>query len=512
MQRRRDGEAMLRIAKILLIFAAFFSIARAEAAPGPVTVAGGAVQGVTDGNVIHYWGIPFAAPPVGDLRWRAPQPAKPWTGTLTADKFGHDCMQSARPGGPLWPMREPAPSEDCLYLNIWAPADAAPAAKLPVMVWIYGGGFQIGSSATILFDGTQFAKDGVMLVSFNYRLNKFGFFAHPALTKESPDAPLGNYAVLDQIAALKWVKANIAQFGGDPNNVTIFGESAGAMSVQYLMQSPLAQGLLEKAISESGFGRFHLQSFAEAEGKGKAEATKNWGVAGDDVAALRAVPADKVLGDTTMSHNGFWPMIDGKILTMQTIEAFDSGKVAHVPFVVGSNSYEIGLFPMMATGLSQKFAAEWPKAQTLFDGFGRHDPAILEMQVATDLILTEPTRALARDAVTAGMPTYVYYYAYVNPTLRARYPGAPHFFEVPAVFGTMNYIEPHPEAATPKVVEAMNSRWAAFAKTGKPGDWPAFAAGHEEWLEFSAQGAMPKRDLLKPRLDFVDALPSPKTN
>jgi para-nitrobenzyl esterase len=501
---------MLRLAKILLVLAVLAPSIDARAAPVPVSVAGGAVQGVVAGDVVHYWGIPFTAPPVGDLRWRAPQPAKPWSGTLTADHFGHDCMQNTRTAP--WPRREPPPAEDCLYLNIWAPATAMVGAKLPVMVWIYGGGFQIGSSATSLFDGTHFAERGVMLVSFNYRLNKFGFFAHPALTRESPDAPLGNYAVLDQIAALEWVRANIAKFGGDPANVTIFGESAGAMSVQYLMASPLARGLFDKAISESGFGRFQLQSFAEAEAKGKAEAGK-WGVSGDDAAALRALPAATVLGDTTMSHNGFWPMIDGKIIPDQTIASFEAGKIAHVPFIVGSNSYEIGLFPFMASGLSHRLGAEWPKAETLFDGFGRHDDKVLEMQVATDMILTEPTRELARAAVKAGMPTYVYYYSYVNPALRARYPGAPHFFEVPAVFGTMNLIEPQPGPETPKVVEAMHARWVDFAKTGTPGGWPAFAAGHEEWLDFTGDGAVVKQDLLKPRLDFVEALPPPpKTN
>ena len=500
---------MLRSAKILILLAALMPVA-AVAAPAPVAVPGGNVQGVVADDVLHYLGIPFAAPPVGDLRWRAPQPPTRWAGMLVADKLGHDCMQNPLPGS-YGRFPEPPRSEDCLYLNIWEPASAAPGAKLPVMVWIYGGGFQIGSSAIPLYDGTHFAQDGVMLVSFNYRLNKFGFFAHPALTKEDPDAPLGNYAVLDQIAALKWVRANIAKFGGDPANVTVFGESAGAMSVEYLMASPLAAGLFDKAIVESGFGRFHLQSFAEAEGKGKT-AAEGWGVKGDDTASLRAVPAAAVLGDTTMDHNGFWPMIDGKIIPAQTIDAFESGKIAHVPFIVGSNSYEIGLFPMMAKGMSQRFAAEWPKARTLFDGFGRHDPVILETQVATDLILTEPTREVARAAVRAGLPTWVYYYSYVNPSLRARYPGAPHFFEVPAVFGTMNLIEPLPGPETPKVVEAMNSRWADFAKTGKPGQWPEFSAGNEEWLDFSGDGAIPRKDLLKARLDFVEHLPPPKIN
>jgi para-nitrobenzyl esterase len=235
---------------------------------------------------------------VGDLRWRAPRPAKAWTGTRRADHFGHDCMQNAV-AGRLWPLREPTPSEDCLHLNIWAPRAAA---RAPVMVWIYGGGLKIGSSASIVYDGAKFAADGAVFVSFNYRVNKFGFFAHPPLTKESPDGPLGNYAVLDQIAALKWVKANIAKFGGDPRNVTVFGASAGAMSVQYLMASPMARGLFDRAISESGFGRFHLQSFAEAEGKDSGSGGMGQD---DDLAAPRAVPAKQVLVDTTMGHDAF---------------------------------------------------------------------------------------------------------------------------------------------------------------------------------------------------------------
>lgn len=502
----------MRSFKLLIVFAALAPVA-AAAAPAPVTVAGGTVQGVADGNVVHYWGIPFAAPPVGDLRWRAPQPPKPWNGTLSADHFGHNCMQNSPPSIGGTPRHEPSPSEDCLYLNVWEPANRATSAKLPVMVWIYGGGFQIGSSASTLYDGGHFAEDGIVFVSFNYRLNKFGFFAHPALTGESPDAPLGNYALLDQIAALKWVRDNIAKFGGDPHDVTVFGESAGAMSVQYLMTSPLAHGLFDKAISESGFGRFHLQSFAEAEAKGKA-AAENWGVTGNDAAALRALPAAKVLGDTTMSHNGFWPMIDGKIIPEQTIDAFNAGHMAHVPFIVGSNSYEIGLFPTLAKDLSHKMAPIWPKVETLFDGFGRHDTKILETQVATDLILTEPTRALARDAVKAGMPTYVYYFSYVTPSIRARFPGAPHFWEVPDVFGTEMLFEPKPEPATAKVAEAMHSRWVDFVKTGKPGDWPAFTADKEEWLDFTGDGPVVRQDLLKARLDFVGALPPrpPGTN
>jgi len=224
--------------------------------PAVVRVDSGQLQGVVDDGVISYKGIPFAAPPVGDLRWRPPQPAAQWTGVRKATEFGADCMQ-ARFGPPPAPGAPPAlaPSEDCLSLNVWRPASAAPGAKLPVMVWIYGGGFMFGSSAMPSTSGTQFAKQGVVLVAANYRVGRFGFFAFPALSRERPDEPKGNYAYMDQIAALKWVQKNIAAFGGDPNNVTIFGFSAGGVSVHSLLTMPMARGLFQKAIVESGGSR-----------------------------------------------------------------------------------------------------------------------------------------------------------------------------------------------------------------------------------------------------------------
>ena len=216
----------------------------------------GELQGVVDDGVVSYKGIPFAAPPVGDLRWRPPQPAAPWTGVRQAAEFGADCMQG-RFGPPPAPGAPPAPapSEDCLFLNVWRPASATPTAKLPVMVWIHGGGFMGGSGSSPITSGTQFAKQGVVLVSLNYRLGRFGFFAFPALSRERPDETKGNYAYMDQIAALQWVKRNIAAFGGDPNNVTIFGFSAGGVSVHSLLASPMARGLFHKAIAESGGSR-----------------------------------------------------------------------------------------------------------------------------------------------------------------------------------------------------------------------------------------------------------------
>jgi para-nitrobenzyl esterase len=208
-----------------------------------VTIDTGQLKGAVADGVVSFKGVPFAAPPVGDLRWRAPQPVKAWTGVRQATEFGADCMQKPFPGdaAPLGVT----PAEDCLYVNLWLPQSGA-AGKLPVMVWIYGGGFVNGGSSPAVYDGSPFAKRGVVFVSFNYRLGRFGFFAHPALTKENPQGPLGNYGYMDQIAALKWVQRNVAAFGGDPGNVTIFGESAGGGSVLALMTSPLAKGLFHK--------------------------------------------------------------------------------------------------------------------------------------------------------------------------------------------------------------------------------------------------------------------------
>src|SRR5689334_7801394 len=227
------------------------AIGGGNAAPPPVVrVDRGQLQGVVDDGVVSYKGIPFAAPPVGDLRWRPPQPVAPWTGVRQAAEFGADCMQGRF--GPPPAAGAPAPrvpSEDCLYLNVWSPASAAPGAKLPVMVWIYGGGFTGGSSSSPNTSGTQFAKQGVVLVAANYRVGRFGFFAFPALSRERPDETRANYAYMDQIAALQWVKRNIAAFGGDPNNVTIFGFSAGGGSVHSSLVSPMARGLCHKAIA-----------------------------------------------------------------------------------------------------------------------------------------------------------------------------------------------------------------------------------------------------------------------
>ena len=242
-----------RIAVLGAVLAAVAAAQPASAAPRTeVRTTSGVVAGAVANGVVSWKGIPYAAPPVGDLRWRAPQPVAPWTGVRAATEYAHDCMQLPFPSDAA-PLGTP-PAEDCLYVNVWAPEKPA-SAKLPVMFWIHGGGFVNGGSSPSVYDGSAFARRGVVFVSLNHRLGRFGFFAHPALTKESPNDPLGNYGYLDQIAALRWVRDNIAAFGGDPGNVTIFGESAGGGSVNTLLVSPLARGLFHKAIVQSGGGR-----------------------------------------------------------------------------------------------------------------------------------------------------------------------------------------------------------------------------------------------------------------
>lgn len=299
--------------KTVLLACALLGASAAAVAQNPqAKLDSGMIQGsVTDG-VIAYKGIPFAAPPVGPLRWRAPQPVKPWAGVKQTTAYAPDCMQVVSPGGPM--ALGTTPAEDCLYANVWLPADKG-AGRLPVLVWIYGGGLVVGGSSSAIYSGEHFARKGVMFVSFNYRVGRFGFFAHPALTAENADGLLGNYGFMDEIAALKWVQRNAAAFGGDAGNVTVMGESAGGRSVHMLLGTSLANGLYQRVIIDSGGGRNPAPpslSGSMPMGRPSAEETgllfaKSVGIDGTDneaLAKLRALPAETIRGNLGMATMG----------------------------------------------------------------------------------------------------------------------------------------------------------------------------------------------------------------
>jgi para-nitrobenzyl esterase len=397
--------------------------------PPVVRVDTGQLQGVVDDGVVSYKGVPFAAPPVGDLRWRPPQPAALWTGVRQATEFGADCMQ-ARFGPPPAPGAPPvpAPSEDYLFANVWRPASAAPGAKLPVMVWFYGGGFMFGSSAMPSPSGTQFAKQGVVFVAANYRVGWFGFFAFPALSREHPEEPKGNYAYMDQIAALKWVQKNIAGFGGDPNNVTIFGFSAGGVSVHSLLTMPMAHDLFHKAIVESGGSR---DSVLTARPLSKDGVDPNYPVLAETIginfahsmgiedtdqaalAKLRALSAEQILhgapaqaGSSIPSYETT-PILDGKLITETVETAYKAHREPRVPLMLGSNSADTAGNRIKATTKEQLFARFGQcstQAKAAYDPDGSTDLATLISRANDDFGQAEPARFAATAFATNGSP------------------------------------------------------------------------------------------------------------
>jgi len=492
--------------------------APALAAAGPVVhVAQGDVAGVRAGGVDSFKAIPYAAPPVGDLRWRPPAPAASWSGARDASAFGPGCLQAPHPGVTF--------SEDCLTLNVWTPANHPPGAKLPVMVWIFGGAFIEGASAYPVYDGTHFAERGVVLVSFNYRIGRAGFFAHPALDRGAT-GPVGDYGLMDQIAALKWVQANIAAFGGDPADVTIFGESAGGISVNYLMASPAARGLFVKAISESGFGRSRGMPLSgapdgkDAEHVGLRFAEAN-GIHGDDAAAaaaLRALPAEALNAPYGAIGGADTPgaIIDGRIAVEPFPDVFAKGGQARVPYLVGGNSFEASLFPavMRYPGVViSRLGAGRGRAEALYGG----DTPQAAADLTTDLQITEPVRFLARAQAAAGEPVFVYHFSYVPAGERGQILGAAHGAEVAYVFDNLpthpvSYGGREIPAATADdqtLSEAMIAYWVAFAKTGDPDSaggalWPRYTAAGDQLLEFGEDGVNVRQGFEKDRLDFLE--------
>jgi para-nitrobenzyl esterase len=465
----------------------------------------GALRGVASNEVIAFKGVPFAAPPVGDLRWHPPAAPAKWIGVREAADYGNVCMQKY-PNTDNGIGRQPA-SEDCLTLNIWT---QQLGGKRPVMLWIHGGGFVNGSGTAELYDGTQLAKRGVVLVTINYRLGRFGSFAHPLLTKEAGSQPTANYGMMDMIASLEWVKRNITAFGGDPGNVTIFGESAGGMAVQRLMTSPAAKGLFHKAIVQSGAGREPLQyldkpngALPSAESDGEAFA-KSLGVEAKTTADLRAISAEKIIaaGDPS-TFSGGGPVLDGKLFTMPIVEAFEKGLEAKVPYLVGYNGAEFPSTPAAVDGSLTRIAgttsANLPQVTKTYP-----DPETMAAQIVGDIIFAEPARHLAglhtkNRALepTNNFQTFLYRFNVLSPSVRNRLKGTTHAQERQYVFDTL-HTSPYATDDNDKVqAQYVGDYWVAFAKIGNPNGvgrpiWPSYNVQRDELLEFTNDGPVAK--------------------
>lgn len=507
----------------------------AAAKTGPVAqITTGALRGFFSGNTAVFKGIPFAAPPVGDLRWRPPQPAAPWKGERDATRPSSACVQGVDGLGPfIQPMAaaygadytiEPvASSEDCLYLNVWVPQWPV-QGSLPVMVWLHGGSNTAGSGAQQTYDGASLASHGVIVVTVNYRLGVFGFFSLPALTAESPHHSSGNYGLLDQLAALQWVQSNIAQFGGDPANVTLFGESAGSIDAGVLVTSPLSAHLFRRAILESGppFGLGPPQSLSVAEAAGTAIANAAPKTATTPLESLRKLSSADLMRIANARGAYAAPgLVDGWVITQPPAKAFVSGVAQHVDLIVGLNGRELSAFRLMAAAAAKQPEKPRPNAiapggiknfaDTLHPLYGAwtyaaiakyFGEAIVNRDAATDqgmndMLMACPIGALATLAGSAGQKVYVYRFDRSIPGKGQPVLGAFHGLEIPYVFNAFqdrswNWL-PFTDADH-RLSALIETYWTNFAKTGDPGasgvpEWPAWRDGSENYMEFSPQAA-----------------------
>ncbi|MFA5328075.1 MAG: carboxylesterase family protein [Prolixibacteraceae bacterium] len=458
--------------------------------PGQVKVEGGWIQGTVTEDLTIYKGIPFAAPPVGELRWKAPQPVEKWDDVKQTTEYAPAPFQGGNPPS--------GKSEDCLYLNVWTPAKSA-NEKIPVLVWIYGGGFGFGSTGEPGYNGEKLAKKGVVLVSIAYRVNQLGFLAHPELSAENPNPVSGNYGILDQIAGLQWIQDNIAAFGGDPNKVTIFGESAGGISVSMLCASPLAKGLFHGAISQSG-GSFgptrpttypgeNMKTLQQAEQAGIEYAQK---VGASSIADLRKIEADKLpLG---MGMGGAWPIVDGYVIPDDQHKLYEAGKYNDVPVLIGYNSDEGASFSR------EKTPEEY--VEGVKTRYGKFADDLIKAYPAAENSVPKTARDLARDAAfgwqtwswarlqsQTGKSKVFYYYFDQHPEYPEDSPrygyGSPHGQDVGYVFMNLDASNPQTTQSDLEISEAMGTYWTNFAKYGDPNgegvpNWPAFSDANPE--------------------------------
>jgi para-nitrobenzyl esterase len=525
-QKRQGRAVSIVLAAALLSGAGFQQGVQVKTTAGALR---GAMLPGTDIRVFK--GIPYAAPPVGEFRWQAPRPAVPWEGVRDATAFGPACLQ----GKIFGDINFTELSEDCLTLNVWTPAKTA-KDRLPVMVWIHGGGFQAGAGGEPRHDGEAFARKGVVLVSINYRLGVFGFLSHPELTRESGRNASGNYGMLDQVSALRWVQDNIAAFGGDPRNVTIFGESAGSFAVSGLMASPLAKGLFHKAIGQSGAffttgaGTLALAPLMASEQQGVKFATA---LGADSLAALRAKPGADVLQTAMKWQPWFSPNVDGYFLPANAASIYAKGEQHRVPLLAGWNADEIrsSVTLRKQKPTAESFAAEVRKR------FGdRADEVLKAYPAATDADAIESAAALASDSFigystwkwiethleTARAPVYRYSFDRKIPVEPGHTVngmpatsldiGARHAGEIEYVFGALALSLPKVpwEPIDRRLSDAMTGYWANFARTGDPNGsglpkWPRYEAGSRRVLHLD-ETIRDAPDTTRPRYEVLDAI------
>lgn len=512
--------------RTLLRFAVVAVLAASGYAADPtVAVTGGSIHGASlNGNGAVFKGIPFAQPPVGDLRWRPPAPVKTWTGVRDAEIFGPPCAQNA--GGRILE----ASREDCLYLNVWAPEWPSQSAK-PVMFWIHGGGNYGGTASGANFDGESLARHGVVVVTANYRLTIFGFFAHPELTRESAHHASGNYGLMDQIAALQWVHDNIAKFGGDAGNVTVFGQSAGAVDANVLMTSPLAKGLFQRVIAESGtvtrnpdaatLGMTALGAvmtvkagaveYSDAAGLAEAEKSGLALVSGT-LKFLRALSAADLLKIVAEPRKSIGPangvIVDGWVVPRSPAEVFAKGQQRRISLLIGNNSRE--RTPPQATpeevsaAMDAMYGPLASRALTLYPVGGTADALYggRAAQWVVDTMYRCPVVAQLNWQTAAGNAGYEYQFDHAGPGREAL--GAVHGTEVPYVFGSLGA---QYGAADHEISAALQNYWTNFAKSGDPNgsglpQWPKFDITARGYLEFTDSGPVAREGLRRPFCDL----------
>ncbi|WP_404343600.1 carboxylesterase/lipase family protein [Pseudoalteromonas mariniglutinosa] len=521
------------ITSAIIIAVTFLAACSKQQANDIAEVTGGTVQGAQQGKIIAFKGIPFAAAPVAENRWRSPQPVTKWQGIKNTQEFAADCMQKpfASDAAPLGTT----PSEDCLYLNVFRPAKQA-KQPYPVVVWIHGGGFVNGGASPEVYSGDNFAKQGIVFVSFNYRLGRFGFFAHPALSKYENDA-LGNYAFMDQIAALQWVNNNISQFAGDPEQVTIMGESAGGASVHAMMQTPAAQGLFNKAVIMSAGGRnlftqLPLQSHekntlsAQQIGLNFAELHAITGSDSHALQALRALTVDEVIDGLNLSslhtinkqtptYSG-GPILDGTIISAKMDEHLQNGSFSHVPVMVGTTDHDLGFanYPSKAA-LFASFNEQEKQARLAYDPDNTTPLSLLNYQVGQDSLMQEPARYVAAQVNRVGQQAFIYRFGYVAQTEQAQ--GAAHATEIPYFFNTVSKKYGHITTEQDKQTAKIIHRYVAnFIKLGTPNGpglptWGAYQADENNILLLNKDGSAEfVRDPLEARLNVIQALTKSK--